>query len=109
MRQLRFYGSSDDLFEARASDGWAEEQGGFETTMAYFVASPRDGGRMFVTAEYAPKATNGACWAIGVSQVDEDVPLPDWPMRFETHESGYSVVLVIDAPDDTQVLVQERP
>ncbi len=50
--------------------------------------------------------TDSGCWSIGICQIDEDVPIPQWESSFSTHEKGYSVVLTIQVPDDT-VLVQE--
>ncbi|EGI6812649.1 hypothetical protein OHZ45_003881 [Escherichia coli] len=50
--------------------------------------------------------TDNACWSVGVCQVDEDVPIPQWQTAFSTHEKGYSVVLAVQVPDDT-VLVQD--
>lgn len=39
------------------------------------------------------------CWVIGVQQIEEDFPIPPWPMRFESASSGYSPRLIIEAPE----------
>lgn len=44
-----------------------------------------------------------ACWLIGVMQLDEDIAIPNWPMKFETAKSGYSPKLFIEAPDGVKV------
>ena len=32
--------------------------------------------------------------------IDENVPIPNWPIRFLPVKEGYSPILEIDAPDD---------
>lgn len=49
-----------------------------------------------------------ACWLIGVMPMDEDTPIPDWPMRFKMAGNGYSPQLIIDAPEGVQVLCLNR-
>ena len=44
------------------------------------------------------------CWCIGVTPIDEDIPLPSWPMRWSA--TGYTTVLEIDAPDDADLTQQ---
>lgn len=39
----------------------------------------------------------GGVWMVGVRQVDEDTPLPTWPVRMASER--YSAVLHIEAPD----------
>ena len=41
------------------------------------------------------------CWAIGLMQLNEDVALPDWPMRWSNN--AYSIVLDIDVPEGARV------
>ena len=40
---------------------------------------------------------------LGISQIEEDVPLPDWPIRWETAKNGYSPLLIVEAPDDARI------
>lgn len=98
MKELRFYGASDDLFECEGAI--REEIGCFSHPGIYHLRSSE--GEMQVIATY----TDSGCWSIGVCQIDEDVPIPQWESAFSTHEKGYSVVLTMQVPDDT-VLVQE--
>lgn len=110
-KTLKFYGCSDDLFECDCpEDGkLSEEQDNCASgsVMAYRLHSNHaiNGGVMLVTAHYAPKGIPGACWIIGVTLDDEDVPLPNWPMRWEMPERAYSPMLVVEAPDDVDVSV----
>ncbi|MBC1188508.1 hypothetical protein HII27_22725 [Kluyvera sp. SCKS090646] len=98
MKELRFYGASDDLFECEGAI--REEIGCFSHPSIYHLRSSE--GEMQVIATY----TDIGCWSIGVCQINEDVPIPKWESAFSTHEKGYSVVLTMQVPDDT-VLVQE--
>lgn len=100
-KQLRFYGDSDDLFEVEIDGKGYEEACNCASgrPMTFKVVSGNDA--LYVTALYSP-AHNG-CWMVGVSQHDEDAPLPNWPIRYSVADLGYSVVLEIDAPDDVVV------
>ena len=62
---------------------------------------------MFVFVDYAT-LNLASCWMIGISQVEEDVPLPQWPMRWSTHKRLYSPLLEIDVPNGT-IITQEFP
>lgn len=44
---------------------------------------------------------------IGVAQLGEDQPIPDWPIRYLTAGNGYSPVLVIEAPEDVTVSYED--
>jgi len=101
MREFRFYGASDDLFEMEGHE--SEEIGCYETGAAYQLNS-KDG-ELVIFAQYCPKPIKGATWVIGVTMPEEDDDIPDWPMRFETHERKYSPVLIVEAPDDTTAMV----
>lgn len=96
-RHLIFYGASDDLFEIEGSK--AGEPDEIDPSSAVKIMAGDIG--LIVVATYAPANAVG-CWAIGICQIEEDQPLPDWPMKFTTGAPslGYSVVLTIEAPDD---------
>ena len=98
-RTLKFYGASDDLFEIDGTKGEEpDEIGCFERVPTVKVAFDDETG-LFVTAHYAPN-NSAATWMIGISQIEEDMPLPDWPMRWSAPGGrGYSVELEIDVPD----------
>ena len=59
---------------------------------------------MQVIANY----TDNACWSIGVCQVEEDLPIPNWLASYSTHEKGYSVVLTLQVPDDTILVMDDE-
>lgn len=100
MKELRFYGASDDLFECEGAI--REEIGCFSVAGIYHLKSSE--GEMQVIANY----TDNACWAIGVCQVEEDLPIPNWPASYSTHEKGYSVVLTLQVPDDTILVMDDE-
>lgn len=100
---MRFYGASDDVVVLHRGERAVEEfdciggllvlrvededgHGGCELTFAYEASEDGDG---------------EATWHVKVGMIDEDVPIP-WPIRL-TARTGYSVVVEIDAPDDTRV------
>lgn len=102
MKTLRMYGASDDLVEAEGVPG-ADEFGaeGSHDIAATFVL----GGKMRIHALY----THVGCWGFAISQVDEDVQLPDWPIRISQYNDGirpggYSTLLEVDVPDDATLI-----
>lgn len=95
MKELRFYGAIDDLFECEGAI--REEKGCYDRPGVYHLISEE--GELLVIANY----TDNGCWSIGLCQVDEDVPVPQWQTSFSMHEKGYSVVLSIQVPDDTML------
>ena len=108
MRTIAIYGHSDDLVEIDGTDRGAGET---DEITAPFSAEGGDGpvlvefrhpqnGSMIVCAHYAPDASR-PCWMIGLMQTGEDIPLPDWPMRWSSGE--YTVRLEIDVPDGTVI------
>lgn len=98
MKTFEFYGHSDDLLVC-TGPGYAEEVGCYQVPGVYRVASPGGASGLFVVGHYAP--TGAGCWSVGVSPLDEDVPIPDWPIRISAR--GYTTVLQVDLPDDACV------
>jgi hypothetical protein len=99
MQTAKFYGASDDLIEVEGVKG-ADEF----TALADgpFAAVFNLGGKMRVYAIY------DGCWMFAVGQVDEDIPLPNWPVRIKQHpETKYTVLLEIDVPDDVKLFVEK--
>ncbi|MFW5408683.1 hypothetical protein B7L51_008700 [Pectobacterium brasiliense] len=96
MKELKFYGMSDDLFEC---DGAIREEICMYRNPGIYHLKSSDG-EMLVVACY----TVASCWAIGIGQVNEDTPLPAWPASFGQWDSGYSTVLTIQAPEDTYIV-----
>jgi hypothetical protein len=103
MRTVGFQGHSDDLFcmdgERR---GEPDEMGCFSGHASVKIVDA-EGRGLIVSGGYAPNYTPGASWVIGVALLDEDIPLPDWPMRWKTGDNGYSPRLEIDLPDSATV------
>lgn len=106
---LKFQGHSDDTFGEYGHFNDDHDNCANGSPIVFKVEVPeanlepdaqREG--LFVWGLYgpvkAPKSTPG-CWVIGLQQLDEDVPLPSWPMRWEISERGYSPVLILDAPE----------
>lgn len=98
MKELRFYGASDDLFECEGAI--REEIYCFNKPAIYHLKSVE--GEMQVVGYYL----DSGLWSVGVSQIAEDVPLPAWPVQYQVHEHGYSPLLTLHVPDDT-ALVQD--
>ena len=108
MRTVTIYGASDDLIEIEGSTLPEPDE---------FSPAPKDpgvvkiedteGGRLLVFVQYAANGLS-PCWMIGLSQVDEDDPLPAWPMRWSIAERGYSLSLEIDLPDGS-IITKELP
>jgi hypothetical protein len=99
---LKFYGISDDLFEVEGAI--REEIGCFDNPGVYHLKSAE--GEILVVAYYG--IGNAAAWSVGLCQVDEDVPVPAWPVTYSMHERGYSVLLTMEVPDDTQLVMADE-
>lgn len=106
MRILTFSGSSDDIFCFEEKRGGDETYAGSDDIAAYKVAN--DHGGLIVVGAYSPKLAGNGCWAVGVTLLDEDIKLPDWPMRFGSAQNGYSALLTIETPDDVRVTPLHR-
>lgn len=105
MATITIYGASDDLVEIEIQG--EEGRGRFEAD-AYdrgktMILTIPDGTGMRVYAEYSPTDLGGGVWMIGIAQLGEDQPIPDWPIRYLTAENGYSPTLVIETPKDVTV------
>ncbi|MEG2665143.1 MAG: hypothetical protein RSE33_20415 [Hafnia sp.] len=100
MKELRFYGASDDLFECEGAI--REEIGCFNRPGIYHLKSAE--GEMQVVGYYL----DSGLWSVGISQISEDVPLPAWPVQYQVHESGYSPLLTIQVPDDTALKIEDE-
>jgi hypothetical protein len=107
-RTLVFYGASDDLFEVEGSRGdEPDEIGCFGHIPVVKVVTPAGEG-MIVLGVYNSDdlpVAYPACWAIGVAPLDEDVPIPAWPISIALGGRGYSAALTLTAPADAVVTV----
>lgn len=104
-KTLRFEGYSDDNFiytvDGKGHGDYGYDNCAQERPIGFRVASSE--GQMVVVGDYfqVPLGT----WSVGVAQVDEDEPIPDWPVRF-VNAHGYSVGLEIVVPDDATVTLE---
>lgn len=98
MRTLRFFGASDDCFEVEGfRKGEPDEVNCWEDVAIISVRAP-SGEALIVTGEF--DQANTGTWTIGITNYNEDTPIPAWPIRFENGRASYSPVLVLEAPDD---------
>lgn len=100
--KISIYGASDDLVEVQGCEG-ADEFDTYNTNPSPVawrgdLRAP-DGQAMRVEALYDD------VWRLAFGQVDEDTPLPEWPLTLRQHpEIPYSVLAVIDAPEGTALI-----
>jgi hypothetical protein len=91
-KTIKFLGHSDDVIHVETiyPDGKKSiEEYGFKDSED--LAKFNIGNKMTIYAMY------DGTWMFGVGQWDEDIPLPDWPVRF-TGSSGYTVHFEVDVP-----------
>lgn len=99
MRRIEFRGHSDDTFIFGHDSHDDAGQGTVRT-----VIVEAGGERMAVTGVYGM----GCMWSIGIAPVDDDEPMPHWPMTWGFR--GYSAVVWLTVPDDATVtLVHPEP
>lgn len=112
MQQLRFEGHSDDTFGEYSlihedHDNCASgDVIAWKVTERTSIDSDEDVSGMIVCGQYSGQGwPNGmeATWLIGIQPL-EDLPLPDWPMRFDRDD--YRTRLEIDAPDGVAVHIE---
>lgn len=102
MQTAVFYGHSDDLIEVEGVKG-ADEFGAYQSGDSRYHGSFNLGGHMRIHAIY------DGCWSFAVAQVDEDIPLPDWPVRvMQSTDTPYSTRLEIDVPDNVKVFREKK-
>jgi len=97
MKELRFYGASDDLFECEGAI--REEVGCFNSVGVYHLKSSE--GELLVTGYYL----DSGLWTIGISPANEGISIPSWPYSYSIYEHGYSALLTLQVPDDTELLL----
>ena len=109
MPKLIFEGHSDDTFGEYNHTKDDYDCCGSGAMIVFSVTDESEG--LNVVGQYANASWPDecpACWMIGVQPIEEDVPIPNWPMRFETAKNGYSPRLVIDAPSGVVVRCMNR-
>lgn len=101
MKTLSMFGASDDLIEASGVFGAREFYA--TGTDGTYMGSFNLGGKMRIHALY------DGCWSFAVGQVDEEIPLPDWPIRIgRAPECAYSTLLEINVPDDVRLFQEKK-
>lgn len=99
---LTIYGASDDLVEV---EGDIREE-------FYALTKPLEGATLTLT-RYEGEQVEGlhvhvryedvGCWSVGVSQLEEGVPLPDWGLSISN--DSYTAKLNLSAvPDDVKLV-----
>lgn len=98
---LKFSGGSDDLIEISGVPGFDEVGWLGSGPWRADVTGP-DGEQLRVYVAL----TDSGCWAVGVGQVDEDYPLPSWPVTIRQDPGcPYSALLEIEAPEGAKLTV----
>lgn len=106
MKELRFSGYSDDVAYCHryidGKDAGYNDIGAFDRTAIAKVGNDKEG--CYVVMRYAPNDVAGT-WAIGISQLDEGIDLPEWARHptFDNEEDGYTVILILEVPDDVDM------
>lgn len=102
MRKLIFYGASDDLCEIEGTrSGEPDEFGPGPNDIGVVTVRQQDAGLRVVFAFVSP-----GVWSIGIAQLDEDMPLPGWPMSWSYE--AYSAKLILEAPDHA-IVAEAKP
>ena len=103
MKTLTFYGHSDDVAVA-GDDEYYGIPAAFKVSGGIDHSGPPREEGLIVGLSYAQlgniRSLPGT-WLVGIMQLDEDVPLPPWPMRWKG--KGYTVRLEIDVPDEVEI------
>jgi len=105
-----FQGFSDDTFGEYNETSEDYDCCANGAMIIYQLTSP-DGDAVNICGQYGGKGWPDAapgCWISGVQQVEEDRPIPNWLMRYDMGECGYSPALIIQAPEGTTLKCLNR-
>jgi hypothetical protein len=111
MKTYVIYGASDDLVEVEGAireeyNCWDEH--GAQLTLAYEVDTDHMRGGVRVHVKYELSG----CWSVGISPLDEDIPIPaDWTFelrpgsepRDDVSAGRYTAVLFATVDDDVSL------
>ena len=98
MGELRFEGHGDDTFCERSTKQ-SFDNAATGRPIVFQVSTPDAGMRVWGLYTPADEPEPVGCWTIGIQPLDEYVPIPTWPMRWDgMTEDGESAVLVVEAP-----------
>lgn len=97
--KLTFAGASDDLIEITGPDG-ADEFNVHGPGQIMWSADVVDPDGSPVIRVLVLLLDDNGCWHVAAGQVDEDTPMPDWPISIRQDPTcSYAAELQIDAPD----------
>lgn len=100
--KIRCYGYSDDvaLCQKYKDDGTElsyTDADCYDKTAILRVMSGDKG--CYIAFRYAPNNLFGS-WVIGMSQLDEDIDLPEWAMHPTFTNDEYTTIMELTVPDD---------
>ena len=96
-KKLTFTGYSDDVFLLYVNSNPSGQIDSFDRRVIFLIKSNNE--QLLVIGEYISDV-----WMIGVAQVNEDTPLPNWTISIiQNPECGYSPLLEINCPDDVVI------
>lgn len=113
MPTIHFEGASDDIVTVAGPcyyKGKVHTDGEEWSAYAEHLLAKRivlvDGEGVILLRVYA---IYDGCWTFAVGMVDEDVLLPDWPIRVlpGAENAAYSIALEIDVPDGVYAITVE--
>ncbi len=111
MRELEFFGVSDDLFEIRGThEDEPSELCGWNKPMHVLLEGSE--GKVCITAMYHLDG-GPPCWSIGLTPAGEGEPIPDWYIKWNLYNSDssvgpnpgseYSPLMTMVVPEDVKV------
>jgi len=109
MKELRFGGYSDDTFGEDTPRGDDYDNCASGKPIVFQIKSGGEG--LNIVGQYAGNDWQRwmpGCWLIGIQQMEEGIPIPNWSIRFETGKSGYTPILIIEVPDDAELICLNR-
>lgn len=104
MKTLIFGGSSDDTFGDISPFGDDYDNCGSGRAIEWLVKSASANDSILIIGQHCPGAATG--WMVGAARadLDDDKPMPDWPIRIRPRSDvPYSPALEIDVPDDATI------
>lgn len=97
--KITIYGAGDDGVVVQTPDSTEE----YDVYSGLWRADLIAPGGEAMQVHVISMPTGDGVWHVAVGQVDESIPLPDWPLRIVQSERPYSVAALIDAPDGTRL------
>lgn len=116
MKTLAFEGHSDDTFGEYLVTNDDYDCCASGALIVFRVTAADESDKNLVAGLHVCGQYSGAgwqdeqpgCWLVGLQQLEEYIPLPDWPMRWKISDRGYSPRLEIDVPDNVRLVCLNR-